>query len=85
MPVILSPADYDVWLNPSVQEALRLQPFLRPYPPEEMEAYPVSTRVNNPANGTRECIESSPGQGGDDEVSERTWKDIRSDFSTVNR
>lgn len=27
------------------------------YPPEEMVAHPVSTRVNNPANDMAECIE----------------------------
>jgi putative SOS response-associated peptidase YedK len=56
MPVILSPVEHDVWLDPSVQEAERLQPLLRPYPPEEMEAYPVSTRVNNPANDLPACM-----------------------------
>jgi putative SOS response-associated peptidase YedK len=63
MPVVLSPAEYDVWLDPSVQEAERLRPLLRPYPPEEMETYPVSTRVNNPANDTPECIATLRGQG----------------------
>ncbi|MFI5341966.1 MAG: SOS response-associated peptidase family protein [Candidatus Methylomirabilales bacterium] len=56
MPVILSSADYDVWLDPAIQEADHLQPLLRPYPDEEMIAYPVSTRVNNPANDTPECL-----------------------------
>ncbi len=62
MPVMLSPAEYDVWLDPSHQKAEPLQPLLRPYPPEEMEAYPVSTQVNNPANDTPDCIEPFPGQ-----------------------
>ncbi len=57
MPVILSSADYDVWLDPSVQGAERLQPLLRLCPAEQMEAYPVSRRVNNPAIGTPGCIE----------------------------
>lgn len=62
MPVILAPKDYDVWLDPSVGEIERLQPLLCPYPSDEMMAYPVSTRVNNPANDTSECIEPFPGQ-----------------------
>ena len=49
MAVILPACAYDLWLDPSVQEVERLQPLLRPYPAEEMTAYPVSTRVNNPA------------------------------------
>ncbi len=57
MAVILAPADYDLWLDPAIQEVDRLQPLLRPYPSEEMKAYPVSTRVNNPANDHPECVE----------------------------
>jgi putative SOS response-associated peptidase YedK len=56
MPVILAPEDYDLWLDPTVQDMDRLQPLLRPYPSEEMVAYPVSAKVNNPANDTPDCI-----------------------------
>lgn len=31
--------------------------MLTPYPAEEMEAYPVSTKVNSPAIDESECIE----------------------------
>ena len=58
MPVILAPRDYDLWLDSSIQEVERLQPLLHPYPADDMTAYPVSTRVNNPANDAPECIES---------------------------
>ncbi len=57
MAVILHPGDYDLWLDLSVQEVERLQSLLRAYPAEEMTAYPVSTRVNNPGNDIPECIE----------------------------
>ena len=57
MPVILNPTDYDRWLDPSIQEPAVLQTLLRPYPADEMMAYPVSTRVNNPANDSPECVE----------------------------
>ncbi len=60
MPVILDPEAYELWLDPAVQEVDVLQTFLRPYPPEEMTAYAVSTRVNNPANDSPECIEPLP-------------------------
>jgi len=60
MPVILDPGDYDLWLDPSVQDAVRLQALLRPYPAEPMTAYPVSTRVNNPAHDSPDCIEPVP-------------------------
>jgi putative SOS response-associated peptidase YedK len=57
MPVILGPEVYPVWLDPAIQEPDRVQPLLRPYPPEAMTAYPVSPRVNNPANDNPECTE----------------------------
>ncbi len=55
MAVILTPEDYALWLEPSVQEVERLQPLLRPYPAKEMAAFPVSTRVNNPSHDFPEC------------------------------
>jgi putative SOS response-associated peptidase YedK len=60
MPVILSPQDYDLWLDPDVQDVTRLKPLLRPYPPEPMTFYPVSLRVNNPRNDDSQCIAPLP-------------------------
>lgn len=60
MPVILNSKDYDLWLDPGIQEPERIQPLLRPYTSEKLTAYPVSTLVNNPANDTPECIEPLP-------------------------
>jgi putative SOS response-associated peptidase YedK len=60
MPVILSPTDYDRWLDPSIQEPAVLETLLRPYPADEMTAYPVSTLVNSPANDTSGCTEPLP-------------------------
>lgn len=56
MPVILDPADFDAWLDPalSANDALSL---LRPAPDEAVDAYPVSTRVNNVRNDDEACIE----------------------------
>jgi putative SOS response-associated peptidase YedK len=54
MPVILDPADYDRWLDPSVPGAEEL---LRPCPAEWLEAMPVSTRVNSPANDDESIIQ----------------------------
>jgi putative SOS response-associated peptidase YedK len=56
MPVILPASAYGPWLDPSMHEVERLQGFLVPYAAEEMSAYPVSTRVNNPVNDSPECI-----------------------------
>jgi putative SOS response-associated peptidase YedK len=50
MPVIVAPRDYDLWLDPGVRDPGRIAHLFAPYPAEAMEAYPVSTRVNNPGN-----------------------------------
>ncbi len=57
MPVILAPANYAVWLDPAVRQAQLLRPLFRPYPPEDMTAYPVSLRVNDPGRDDAACIE----------------------------
>jgi len=56
MPVILPTTQYDEWLNTSLHETERLNRLLRPFPPEEMEAYPVSLMVNNPRHDQPECM-----------------------------
>lgn len=56
MPVILPEAEYDQWLDPAIRQAQLLQPLLRPYPSEDMTAYPVSPRVNDPAHDDAACI-----------------------------
>lgn len=57
MPVILSPGDYDRWLDPESRDPATLLPLLRPYPPDAMVAFPVRTLVNNPAADDPRCIE----------------------------
>jgi len=44
MPVIVDPADYDLWLAPTVSDRHVLDPLLRPHPPEAMAAEPVDPR-----------------------------------------
>ena len=56
MPVILATTQYAEWLDASLHETERLNTLLRPFPPEEMEAYPVSLMVNNPRNDQPECV-----------------------------
>ncbi len=50
MPVILSTDDYDMWLDPSMQDTGKLQELLKPYAPEEMNAQEVSKIINNARN-----------------------------------
>lgn len=56
MPVILPQSAYHTWLNPDETAPENLQPLLVPYPAEEMQAFPISTLVNNPANDVPEII-----------------------------
>lgn len=56
MPVILPAEAHGIWLDPEPKAPDELQRWLKPYPAEEMEAYPVSTLVNNPAADVPECV-----------------------------
>jgi putative SOS response-associated peptidase YedK len=56
MPVILSAAEYDLWLECHGQDVEPLHAILRPYPGEDLIAYPVGMRVNNPAHESPECL-----------------------------
>lgn len=57
MPVILAPTDFDLWLDPAVEDRERLEPLLVPFDSQQMETYPVSRTVNNPVNDVAECVE----------------------------
>ncbi len=59
MPVILAPQDYDEWLDHTSEDGRYLasiRHLLRPFPADEMQAYPVSTYVNNARNEGPECV-----------------------------
>lgn len=57
MPVILDPEDNDLWLDPAVDDRERLEAVLDAFDPAKMIAFPVSTRVNSPANDDPSVIE----------------------------
>jgi putative SOS response-associated peptidase YedK len=56
MPVILPPSAFDEWLSAAPLADERLAALLTPHPEDEMEVFPVSTRVNKPVNDDPECI-----------------------------
>jgi putative SOS response-associated peptidase YedK len=60
MPVILPPAEYARWLDPSLQDPDSLASLLAPFPPEDLLAFPVSPRVNAPAVDDEGCIAPLP-------------------------
>jgi putative SOS response-associated peptidase YedK len=55
MPVVLSPDDYDIWLDPCSTDVQIVSELLKPYDPGSMRLYPVSMRVNSTANDDEEC------------------------------
>ena len=67
MPVILPARAFATWLDPEAHDpnddSDHLANLLRPYPADEMEAYPVSRLVNTPMNERSECIEPARDAG----------------------
>jgi putative SOS response-associated peptidase YedK len=57
MPVILDPRDFERWLDPAANMAEEVQPVLKPYESGPMEAWPISTYVNNARNEGARCVE----------------------------
>jgi len=58
MAVVLDPDEEETWLHGDAAEAAAL---LDPHPGDEWEAYPVSTRVNSPANDAPDLVERVEG------------------------
>jgi putative SOS response-associated peptidase YedK len=62
MPVILSPEGARVWMDAKEHDPARLKAWLKPYAPPELEAYRVSTRVNNAKTDSRDLITPADGE-----------------------
>lgn len=56
MPFILPEESYATWLAPGEADPRQLSTLIKPFPANKMEAYPISTLVNSPANDTPEII-----------------------------
>jgi putative SOS response-associated peptidase YedK len=56
MPVILPEEAFNCWLDPRIEDPAQLEPLLKPYPPEEMATFLVSTFVNSPKNDSLRCV-----------------------------
>jgi putative SOS response-associated peptidase YedK len=57
MPVILQPADFDVWLDPQNHDSESLRSLMHPCAAELMTAYPVSPAINRSSVDGPTCIE----------------------------
>ena len=56
MPVILGPADFDLWLDPKVLDREKLESLLRPFASAAMIAHRVTTHVNNVRHDDPACV-----------------------------
>jgi putative SOS response-associated peptidase YedK len=63
MPAILVPMDYDVWLNPKVNDPKQLAQLLKPYVSSDMRKFPVSQRVNRATYDAPDCMEAVTEEG----------------------
>jgi putative SOS response-associated peptidase YedK len=63
MPVIIAKEKSDLWLDPEMKDQETLLDLLKPYPAGDMEAYPVSRRVNSPGYNSPECIKPAGSEG----------------------
>ncbi len=56
MPVIVDPEKFDLWLDPRMEDAMKLLPLLVPHAVDGFETFPVSRAVNSPAHDEPDCI-----------------------------
>jgi hypothetical protein len=62
----LNPRCYDLWLDPGTTDTTVAAEYLKPFDARLMRCFPVSSRVNRPANDDAECsarVEVSQPQG----------------------
>ena len=57
MPVILHQKDEDLWLNTPETDAAQLLNLLKPYPDNDINLWPVSSKVNRVANDSPDNID----------------------------
>jgi putative SOS response-associated peptidase YedK len=55
MPVILDPNNYDLWLDPGMQDAKAATEMVKPFDAKLMGCYPVSEWVNKVTNDDEQC------------------------------
>ena len=63
MPVILDRQDWDTWLAAEPVGTQTLKALLGPESPDRLTCWPVSTRVNSPANDSVLCVERAEAVG----------------------
>ncbi|MES9970483.1 MAG: SOS response-associated peptidase [Candidatus Thiodiazotropha sp.] len=56
MPVILSPGNFDAWLDQETRDPAILKPLLLPHENDDIRLFPVSRQINSPKNNAPENI-----------------------------
>ncbi|MEQ7128627.1 SOS response-associated peptidase [Actinopolymorpha sp. B11F2] len=56
MPLLVEPGQYSTWLDPRVKDPEQLRSVLVPAAPGRLDAYPVSTAVNNVRNNGPDLV-----------------------------
>lgn len=56
MPVIFTPEQEKLWLDPTITDNVTLTSLLKPFPEKELTMYNVNPIVNSPRNDSPECI-----------------------------
>lgn len=59
MPVIVPPSVYEAWLDPRNTTARGLDALLAPWPADQMQAWPVTARVNSVRNDDAALVEAA--------------------------
>ncbi|MFD2079444.1 SOS response-associated peptidase [Actinopolymorpha cephalotaxi] len=62
MPLLVEPAEYSTWLDPRRDDADQLRSVLVPAAPGRLDAYPVSTEVNNVRNNGPQLLDPLPAE-----------------------
>lgn len=63
MPVMLTPEQFESWLDPTTQAPAQLAPLIRTPPASTMKAVEVGTYVSNSRHEGPQCIEPATGRG----------------------
>lgn len=58
MPVILSPSDYDAWLDPTMNDPAKLTYMYEPFPASDMTMKLASAYTNKAGNEGPECLDA---------------------------
>lgn len=56
-PMLIEPKDWALWLDPKIDDPAALEPLLRPATPDFLDAYAVSTEVNDVRNNGPQLID----------------------------